>query len=87
MTGQNFFNLALLALLAMLALNTASVARSLRRVERMEHHRLVGWHLMTPPMLLSSPSTRGPFLSNENPATALSQWTIVDTFPTQEEKK
>ena len=34
----------------MLAVNTASIVRSLRRVERMEHHRLVGSHLMTPPM-------------------------------------
>jgi hypothetical protein len=85
MTGQTFFNLALLAVLAVLALNTASIARSLRRVERIEHHRMVGWHLMRPPMAPIIAKYARSIHLNENPAAPLSQWTIVETFPTQEE--
>jgi hypothetical protein len=85
MTRQTFFNLALLALLAVLALNTASIARSLRRVERIEHHRLVGWHLMRPPMARIIVKSAQSIHLNENTAAPLSQWTIVGTFPTEEE--
>jgi hypothetical protein len=82
---RNSGNLALLALLAVLALNTASIARSLRRVERIEHHRLVGWHLMRPPMVPTIAKYARSIHLNENTAAPLSQWAIVETFPTEEE--
>jgi hypothetical protein len=85
MTRQTFFNVALLALLAVLALNTASIARSLRRVERIEHHRLVGWHLMRPPMAPIIAKYARSIHLNENTAAPLSQWTIVETLPTEEQ--
>jgi hypothetical protein len=82
MTRQTLFNLAALTLLVLLALITANIARSLRRIERLERHRLVRWHLMSPPVV--------PFVSRGsavsfNEAAPLSQWAIVETFPTEEE--
>ncbi len=85
MTRQTFFNSAVAALLALLVLNTASIARSLRRIERIEHHRLVGWHLISPPMAPIIAKYARSIHLDENPAAPLSQWTIVETFHTEEE--
>ena len=91
MTRETFFNLALLALLAVLALNTVNIARSLRRIERLERHRLVGWHLMRPPIapvfFSNFQTMQPPVIAHDvNTAAApLSRWSIVQTFPTEEE--